>query len=136
MHLLAKIVLYLSKCTEKQRLKIISVSFTISVIWILEHPMCILVVSKLLLQPSGLNSPQQNKGKNFMSSCPQTVLEIRPTGLPYLNYFDFYQWGNFNTITGSSPIENEEALTNASCMHVKLFGSSLGLLKGWHPNLT
>jgi len=65
-----------------------------------------------------------------MSSCPQTVLWIRPTSLPYLNYFDFYQLGNFNTVKCSSPIENEEALTNASFMYVKTFGAALGLLKG------
>ena len=65
-----------------------------------------------------------------MPSCPQTVLEMRPTSLPCFNYFDFYQCGNFNTKICLSQFENEEALTNASFMNVKLFGIALGLLKG------
>lgn len=35
----------------------------------------------------------------------------------------------------SSLIENEEALTNASCMHATRFGDTLGLLKGWQSTI-
>jgi len=51
---------------------------------------------------------------------PTNSLEIRSTSLPYVNYFDFYQWGNFNTIMCSSPVENEKALTYTSFMLVKI----------------